>query len=359
MIVTRKQIRLLRSRLAAGGTALLIAFASGAAETKPGTPASTSLTASLFPDQVVAKGKWFEIKQSEVDDMFITFKANRAALGQRVPEADRSRIEADILDKLIATQLFLRRATDADREKAKSLSEELIGEQMKQAPSEESFNRQLVAVGMTPEKYRAQIAEQAIVKSVIDREIKVQQTISEADIKKFYDENPRYFQEPELARVSHILISIHNPETAAELAPNKKAEKKALAESLLARARKGENFADLVKQFSEDKASKEKAGEYVIARVKEDRSRAVVPEFEAAAFSLLPGQISDVVATRYGYHIIKLLEKIPPQKVELAKVEAKIKETLSQEAVQKALPERIEQLKKEAGVEILLKPASE
>ena len=82
-------------------------------------------------------------------------------------------------------------------------------------------------------------------------------------------------------------------------------------EGLLKRARAGEDFAKLAKEYSEDPGSKDKGGEYKFPRGQ------MVPEFEAAAFSLKTNQVSDIVTTSFGYHIIKLSEKIPAQKVEL------------------------------------------
>ena len=81
-------------------------------------------------------------------------------------------------------------------------------------------------------------------------------------------------------------------------------------EGLLKRARAGEDFAKLAKEYSEDPGSKDKGGEYKFPRGQ------MVPEFEAAAFSLGTNQVSDIVTTRFGYHIIKLSEKIPARKVE-------------------------------------------
>ncbi|MBI4657308.1 MAG: peptidylprolyl isomerase [Verrucomicrobia bacterium] len=310
------------------------------------TPVSA---ANLFEDKILAKGKGVEVKQSQLDEMYVAFKANRAAAGQPVPDAYRRKIEADILEKLIATQLFLSLATEADRTKAKTIADEFIAEQMKLAPSEESFQRQIIASGMTLDHFRAQILEQAVVKSVIDREIRIKKIVTEAQAREFYDKNPSLFQEPELARVSHVLFSTQDSKTGQELSPDLRLEKRRLAEKILERAKKGEDFAALVKEFSDDAPSKDKGGEYTVARSREDRT----PEFTAAAFSLAPNQVSDLVTTRYGYHIIKAIERIPVRTTEFARVEARIKDRLLQEEVEKELPAYIEKLKKAAGVEIL------
>lgn len=342
-------------------TIALVLFTLGA-NALPGLAAPSSanlfdkpraVSGPLFPDKTVAKGKDFEIKQSQVDDMYMAFKGHRAAIGQTVPESMRPRVEADIIEKLIATQLFLRRATAADKAQAKEIAETFLAEQQKQALSPESFRRQLLAVGMTPEGFSQQIHEQAIVKAVIDREIKAAKSVSDAEAKKFYADNPSLFQEPEVLRASHILISTRDSITGKPLAPELKLHKKQLADKVAARAKAGEDFAKLVRDFSNDTASKDRAGEYTFARARDNPNGAMAPEFEAAAFSMKVNQISDVVETLYGYHVIKLLERIPPRTIEYSKVETRIKETLLREAVEKALPDFIEKLKKEAAVEIL------
>jgi hypothetical protein len=92
-------------------------------------------------------------------------------------------------------------------------------------------------------------------------------------------------------------------------------------------------------------------------RAKAVEKKLITPE--AAAFSLNTNQVSDIVTTKYGFHIIKLSEKIPAQKVEFAKAASDIKDGLTQQSLQKLFPEYLAKLKKEAGVEILdekLKP---
>jgi parvulin-like peptidyl-prolyl isomerase len=310
--------------------------------------------APLFKDTVVARGKGFEIKQSQVDEMYLSFKGHRAALGQVISDDMRPRIESDIIEKLIATRLFVLHATEQDRANAKNIAATFIAEQKKNAPSEESFRRQLLAVGMTPEEFDNQIHEQAIVKAVIDREIKTNKTVSDADAQKYYAENPTLFLEPEQVRVSHILIATRDSISGKDLVPELKLEKKRKAEKVLARARSGEDFAKLVKEFSEDPATKDRRGEYTFPRAKDDPRRAMVPEFEAASFSMATNQISDLVQTSYGYHIIKTLEKIPARRIEYSQVSGRIKDALLRQEVEKALPEFVEKMKKEAGVQILV-----
>ena len=110
---------------------------------------------------------------------------------------------------------------------------------------------------------------------------------------------------------------------------------------------KGEDFSALVKQYSDDPASKDKGGEYTFPRGK------MVPEFEAAAFTLKTNQISDLVESRYGYHIIKLLEKFPASKVSLAEASPHIREYLVSVAVKNGLPAYMAKLKAAADVKIL------
>ncbi len=335
------------------GAMLLSSTPAWGAENKPALSSSALISSTLFPDKVVARGQGVEVKQSQVDEAYLTFKANRAAMGQAVPDDLRTKIEGEILDKLIVTQLFLRRATDADRVKAKETGDRFIAEQMKQAPSAESFNRQLRAMGLTPEKFREQIGEQAIVQAVMDREVKLKKTISSAEAKAYYDTNPNVFFEPESVRVSHILFSTMNSATGRDLPEEQKQEKRRTVDKVLAEVKAGADFAASVRKYSEDQASRDRGGEYTIARSKDGRIRSDVPEFEAAAFTLPPDQISDVITTRFGYHIIKGGPKTPAKKIEFASVESRIIESLLREEAQKELPSLVEKMKREARVEIL------
>ena len=316
---------------------------------------STSLIAAtapkkedaLFANPVVAKGKGFEIHQNEVEDSFIDFKANMASRGQTIPEADRSLVESNLLQRLIITKVLIGRANDADKAKAKEASEKLMTDAKKQFSTEELFIQQLKATGMSLDQFRSRAFEQTLCEIVIEREVKSNIKISDEEAKIFYEANPARFERPESVRTAHILISTVDKATQKPISTEKKKEKEKIAKDVKARADKGEDFAKLVKDFSEDTGSKDKGGEYTFSK------KEMVPEFETAAFSLKVNQISDIVETRFGYHIIKLLQKIPPEKVAFDKVLPDLKEGLTQQELQKQMPDYFAKIKKEANVELV------
>lgn len=334
-------------KFAAPTVAVAIALAPAAFAVPQGSTsnsaASNSLSA-LFSDKVVARGKGVEIKRSQLDEEVIRIKAQLAARNQPVPPDKQALLEQGILEQLVTVELLQQRATAEDKNTGKAAAEKQFEEAKKQLGNEELLNMRLKAENLTKEQLQAKWAQQATAEAVVRREVKV--NVTPADLKKYYDENPARFEQPETVRASHILLETRDAQRK-ELPEAQKAEKRKKIEELLKRARAGEDFAALVKQFSEDKASIERGGEYTFPRGR------MVPEFEAAAFSLAPGQVSDAITTQYGYHIIKLHEKIPAKKVPLAEVEKDLKEALTKQAIQAKLPDYIKQLKEEAGLQIL------
>jgi len=304
----------------------------------------------LFGDAVVAKAKGWEIKRSELDSALVSVKASAATRGQSIPPEQLSSIERKVLDELIALQLLLGKATEADKAKGKELFGKSFQKfktdaKLSDAEFDEKLNPQLRMQGFTRAEWEKKRVDQATVGVVLERELKIQ--ISDDAAKKFFDENPAKFEEPEMVRASHILLSTRDQATGVELTSEQKEAKRKLAEDLLKRARAGEDFAKLATEYTEDTGSKDKGGEYKFPRGQ------MVPEFESAAFSLGTNQVSDIVTTQFGYHIIKVSEKFPAHKLEFAKVADDLKEGLKQQEIQKQLPDYVSKIKKEADVQIL------
>jgi parvulin-like peptidyl-prolyl isomerase len=150
--------------------------------------------------------------------------------------------------------------------------------------------------------------------------------------------------------------------TRAPLPADQVAAKKKQIDDILKQLRAGADFAKLAKQYSEDPGSKDDGGELPpFAKASADPTHAMVPEFEAAAFSLTNNQISDVITTQYGYHIIQLLDKTPAKKMALTdKVPSsdttlgdEIKDFMTRQKLRELAPAYIEKLGQSPGVEIL------
>lgn len=336
--------------IAAGSLGVLRAADAPTAAPAPASPVLK--TAGLFDDPVVAKGNGIEIKRSQVDEEVIRVKAQLAARGQTLPPEHTAMIAPGVLDQLIQVQLLKSKSTDADRAAAKEKALKQLEEAKTQMGSEEALNLRLKAQGLTRDEVIAKWTDVETAKACLTRELKI--NVSDEDVKKFYDENPQHFEEPEMVRASHILISTkdasdpeQNPSMKKDLSDEQKTAKKKQAEDLLKRARAGEDFGKLAKEFSEDPGSKDKGGEYTFPRGQ------MVPAFEAAAFALKTNQVSDIVTTPFGYHIIKLSEKIPAKKQSLTEVSPRIKDYLAQQSIQKQAPDFLEKLRKDADVKIL------
>jgi len=351
-----RTIRFLTAALAVAylGTSVGTAATAGSA-----TSGSSNQLASLLSDPVIAKGKGVEVKRSQLDAALIGVSAGLRARGQNPTPDQMLMLERQVLNDIIGLQVLLAKATDADKVKGKELFlkglERLKKEnKLTDAEFDEKLATQLKIQNITRAEWDKQRLDQAIAGAVLERELKVD--VTDAEVKKFYDENPARFEKPEMARASHILIGTKDPATGTDLSADQKKAKLKLAEDVRKRAVAGEDFAKLAKEYSDDPGSKDKGGEYTFPRGQ------MVPEFEAAAFSLGTNQISDIVTTQYGYHIIKLNEKIPAKKIELAEVSDDLKEGLKSQELQKQLPDYLEKAQKEANVEILdekLKPLAD
>ena len=310
---------------------------------------------ALFGNPVIARGKGFEIKRSELDEVMTGLKSAAAAHGQAIPPGQLTQIESQLLDRLVQIQLLMQKATDADRTNGAQKTGLQMTALLERAGSQEALNRQMKAVGMTMAELRAKVTQEDTAQAVLTRELNV--TVTDAEVKQFYDGHPADFEQPEMAHVRHILLMTMDPVARAPLSADQQQAKHKQIDDLLKRIQGGADFAALAKQYSEDPGSKDNGGELPAF----SRGQ-MVPEFEAAAFSLTNNQVSAVVTTAYGYHIIKLIDKTPAKKVGYATVAARIRDFLTQQKIEKVAPAYMDKLRKAADVQILdadLKAAGE
>jgi len=311
-------------------------------------PVAATAANDFFADEVLVRGQGLEIRRPDLERAYLQFKANATLREQPIPDERRDELEATLLDRLVVTRLLLDRATEEDRRRGGDRAEEFLANVREQAGSEASFERQLMGLAFTRADFETQIRERAICEEVVERELRGKAQASDEAVRAYYDAHRGELQRPEMAQARHILLATIDPATGDALPETRKAEKRLLAEELVRRARQDEDFTGLVRQYSEDPGTKDELGEYIFARGQ------MVPEFEAAAFSLQPGRVSDVVTSDYGYHIIKLIQIIPPETITLDQIREELRDKLTREKLQNELmPRYLEQLKAGAKLEYL------
>lgn len=324
----------------AGGT-------NSAASTNSG---SVDAMTTLFGDPVIAKGTGFQIKRSDLDSVTTRARASMASSGQQVPQD----FDAGILYRLIQIQMLLQQATDADKANGQAEADKQYSNIVAHASSPEALERQLRLAGITADQFRAKAAQEATANAALKRALNI--SVTEAQIENCYSNHESNFEVPERVHVAHILLMTIDPATGTPLSTNTIASKHKQAEDVLKRAKAGEDFGALARQYSEDPGSKANNGEIPPFA----RDGRMVAEFEVAAFSLSPGQISDIVTSKYGFHIIKLLDKMPAKKYgvhdEIPDAQMTpgeiCKDSLESDQIQKLAPAYIEKLRKEQNVQI-------
>ena len=244
-----------------------------------------------------------------------------------------------IMDKLVAGAAAGEKVSDADVDAE-------IAKIKKQFPDEKIFDEQLKQAGQTPEKLRENLRIMLQQQLWMKSQVKTSD-VTEAQAQAFYDSNKKEFEQPETVKASHILFMVKPDASEADVNKQKEAATKAAE-----RATKGEDFATLAKELSEEPGAKESAGD--LGFFTKDR---MVPEFANAAFSQKVGDISQPVRTQFGWHVIKVTETKPAGTIPFPEVKDQItgylKSTNQREAVQAVL----KKLKESAKIETFLPTA--
>ncbi len=210
----------------------------------------------------------------------------------------------------------------------------------KQYPDEQVYKDSLAEDHLSEDALKSQIKMSLAVQQVVEKEFGGNLDVSEGEVKAFYDGNPQYFTEPEAIRASEILIKV---DSKAEAAKKEEARKKLV--DIQKRLQKGEDFAILAKDFSQS-ASATQGGDLGML------PRGSMPKaFDDAAFSLKPGEVSNVVETELGFHLIKVHEKRPEKIVPFKEVEERIRQHLANQKLKQRVDEYLNEEKKTAKIE--------
>lgn len=231
--------------------------------------------------------------------------------------------QEDLVDRMLIMQ-------EAEEKGIKVTPEEIQAElkSMKDTwgiASDEELDRMLALQGSSLEKVKEQIAMWHTVRKLIAPTV----TVTDDEARQYFTDHPDEFGQPEQVKVRHILVDTRDE-----------------AVSILQDLRRGADFAKMAEQKSKDHATAGSGGD--LGFIKKGQ---MVPEFEKAAFSLNLGEISDVVQTQYGYHIIQALEKKAAVNPAFEDIKDDVKTRLIDQKIQEKFDSWLAELRSRANIE--------
>jgi peptidyl-prolyl cis-trans isomerase C len=284
------------------------------------------------------------ITESQIEDVL---NPRMQQVATRVPEnmmsQYRQQMRRRIIEQLVLEGLIAQDEKKNNVDVNQSELDQQINKQIAlQNLTVDEFKALLKAYGTTFGEYQQNMRKKLTFEKLMETKFADKlQTPTDQRAKAYYDENIQQFNKPESIHTKHILITPAEDSNDPNAA---KAAAKAKAENILKKLKAGADFNDLAKQYSACPSAKQ--GGDIGALPK----GSLVPEFEKAAYALKPGQISDVVETSFGFHIIKLIEHIDAGTVSFEKAKDEIKQILADNQREQIMTDYIQKIRTGADI---------
>jgi peptidyl-prolyl cis-trans isomerase C len=295
---------------------------------------------AVLPD-TIAKVGGESISKTELEAAIRSVEQQNG--GRSVPPERRDEIYRGVLDNLVSIRVLRQEVADRHMTASDADIAAHINDLRKQFPSEAAFKQAMAMQHVSQEKLRDDARMDLLVNRLLETEVNARLSVKPGDISAFYEKNPDRFKQSESVHASHILIIVPPGSDAGT-----KAAAKARAEEALKAARGGKDFAALARQYSQDGSAQRGGDLGFVVRGQ------TAPAFENAAFALQVGQISDVVETPFGFHIIKVTERRPGRAVPFPEAAAQIQQYLEQQQRQALGKAFVDGLKAKRKVEIYI-----
>ena len=300
-------------------------------------------------DRIIAKVNTTIITQSELEErVFVKMMSLQKNNVQPMPS--REEVMREELERMIEERLLI----DAGKKLGLKVDEENITKAIDEIKRTNGLNdgdleKMLQAESKSLEEYKNKIHDQILISRVVGYEVRKRVTVSDEEVEKFYSQHLKDYWISEKLKLRHILFLMDDT-----LLEEERRIKKQKAHLALKKIRSGESFTAVAKELSEDISASTGGDLGEIERGK------MVPEFEKAAFLLKEGEVSGLVKTPYGLHIIKLDKIIPGQTLPLDEVRDQIKNRFMDQKLKSEYGAYLSELKKKAFIEnkILLPPQS-
>jgi peptidyl-prolyl cis-trans isomerase C len=304
-------------------------------------PAMAQETPSLEKNAALVNGVAIPMEQYTKELNIQLARASQQ--GGQVSDDQLAALKNDILDSLIEREILYQQSQKAGIQITDQTVEDQLAAIKKRFPNETEYKTALSKMNLSEDEVKLQIKRGLSIKELIDRQITSKVVITDEESKAYYDKNPQMFKQPEQIKASHILIKVDAKADEAQ-----KAEARKKIEEVQQKLKDGGDFAALAKEYSEGPSSA-KGGDLGYFR----RGQMVKP-FEDAALALKPNEVSDIVETRFGYHLIMVYDTKPEQTLAYADVKDKISQRMKQEKIEKEAVQYVDKLKKDAKLEKFL-----
>jgi peptidyl-prolyl cis-trans isomerase C len=291
-------------------------------------------------EAVVVEVNGVKFTQKELDEKI---ERTIASVQSMVPPEQLGQFKANLKDKLVEDFVTRTLINEQIEKNNIAIDEAEVDNAMKEveakAPPGMTLEEMLKQGGITVEELKENIEFSLRANELFEKEIQTDYVPTDDEIKKYYDGNKKRFDKPETVHARHILLKIDEKDDDAA-----KTEKKKKIEALRKQLVEGADFEKLAKENSEC-PSKERGGDLGTF----PRGRMVKP-FEDAAFNQPVNEIGPVVETKFGYHIIQVLEHNEAQSKSLEEVKTTIIETLQNQKKQGMAKNYIDGLKAQAKI---------
>lgn len=297
--------------------------------------------AGAAPDTPVAAVNGETISRGQLDRELAGIQGRMARQGQPVPDGALAQIRGQVLDQMIGEELLFQESRKQKINVDDQKIQVQIDEMARSFEDKAAFDLALANAGLSREVLTERLRRQMAIQQLIEDKIVAGLEVVEARADEFYKANPEIFVQPEQVRARHILIR-----TEAEADAAAKAEARERIDEIRRKAVEGEDFAALAKTHSQDPGSKENGGDLGFFA----RGQMVKP-FEETAFALKENEISQVVESPFGFHIIQVTGRKPAETVAYETVKPRILEHLKQQAIREKLDAYVDGLRQGAKIE--------
>lgn len=284
------------------------------------------------------------ITRAELDRLMASAQGRLSRAGKGLSGSQLTEMKKQALESLIDRELLYQESQRQGIKVDEAVINEEIDALKKRFPSEAEMKKSLARMKLSETAMRSQFTQERAIQQLIDKEFGQKVTVADKDIKAYYDKSPDFFKQPEQVQARHILIKVD-----AQADQTARAEARKKLENVQQKLHKGGDFAALAKEFSQCPSSADGGN---LGSFK--RGQMVKP-FEEAAFALKPGEVSDIVETKFGYHLIEVTDKQPETTISYEDVKDRLKQYLRQEEIQKEVRLYVEKLKEKAEVERFLR----